>query len=170
MTNNYETIKNTPFPVWKSQIEEATEKEHKQRLISECHKIENGQSIPKTKTAHIIEKINNPSFKRKPIDTICNFSKHECRTMIIARNGMLVCGKNFRGTINYICPICNTIDNEEHRLNECVNYESINYSNSDEKIPFETIYSDDQVVLKTIFERINKVWNVKTGRGAMNNV
>ena len=44
------------------------------------------------------------------------------------------------------------------------------YSNSDEKIPFETIYSDDQVVLKTIFERINKVWNVKTGRGAMNNV
>ena len=83
---------------------------------------------------------------------------------------MLVCGKNFRGTINNMCPICNTIDNEEHRLNECVNYQSVNYSNSDEKIPFETIYSDDPVVLKTIFERINKVWNVKTGRGAMNDV
>ena len=69
-----------------------------------------------------------------------------------------------------MCPICNTIDNEEHRLNECVNYQSVNYSNSDEKIPFETIYSDDPVVLKTIFERINKVWNVKTRRGAMNDV
>ena len=81
---------------------------------------------------------------------------------------MLVCGKNYRGSISHICPTCNTIDNEEHRLNQCTIFQSINFLVSDDKIPFQTVYSNDPLVLRVILERIDRVWNLKNGRGGMN--
>ena len=88
--------------------------------------------------------------------------------LIIARFGMLECGKNFKGTMNEICLNCNTRDTEEHRLNECSNYLNVNYVDHDENIPFSSIYSEDLTILKPIMKRIGTVWNLKTGNGSMN--
>ena len=88
--------------------------------------------------------------------------------MIIARYGMLECGKNFHGTIHQTCATCNVLDDEEHRLNFCTKYFSINFCNEIEKLPFNTIHSHDIVKLRAIIERISAVWNVKVGHGAMN--
>ena len=86
----------------------------------------------------------------------------------MARFGMLECGKNFKGTMKEMCATCDAIDNEEHRLNECVSFRSTNYLDSDDKIPFHTIYSDDTENVRAIFSRIWNVWNVTNGRGGMN--
>ena len=80
---------------------------------------------------------------------------------------MLECGKNYRGTITENCLTCNVIDNEEHRLNVCMRFSDTNYSNDTEKIPLETIYSEDVNSLRIIIERIEKIWNVKTGHGTI---
>ena len=43
-----------------------------------------------------------------------SLTKRETKMLIIARFGMLECGKNFKGTMNEICLNCNTRDTEEH--------------------------------------------------------
>ena len=96
-----------------------------------------------------------------------SLTKRETKTIITARFGMLECGRNYKGTMNEICNNCNTVDNEEHRLNECVNYQSTNYANDSEYVPFSHIYSNDPTVLKSIMNRISTVWNLKTGHGTM---
>ena len=115
LTHEFDTIKMIPFPLWKRQVTDATEKLNKTRLIADCHRTENGESVPKTKTQHIIDKLNDPLYIRSPIQIIKRFTKKECRTLIIARYGMLKCGKNFKGTLNEKCLTCDTIDYEEHR-------------------------------------------------------
>ena len=168
MPNELDSIKITPFPLWKAKVTEATEKRHKDRLTNDCHKTEEGQNIPKTKTKHIIEKLNDSLYTRTPIEIIKGFSKKECRTLIIARYGMLECGKNFRGTMNERCITCDTIDNEEHRLNHCIKFRTINYLDDDQKVPFQSVFSDNVEEVKATLSRILKVRNVTNGRGGMN--
>ena len=95
-------------------------------------------------------------------------NKHECKVLIIARFGMLECGKNYRGTLTEQCTTCNQNDTEEHRLNSCTKYEDTNYLNDPEKIPFDTIFLSNVESLRTIIQRIESVWNVKSGHGTMN--
>ena len=121
---------------------------------------------PKTKTAHLLSTLQEPSYTRSPIREIRYLSKHETKTLMIARYGMLECGKNFQGTLNSVCDTCNCLDDEEHRLNVCINYSSLNYVL--DPIRFDTIFSDDISKIKAIIERIAHVWNVKTGHGTMN--
>ena len=68
---------------------------------------------------------------------------------------MLECGKNFRGTITEKCVTCNESDDEEHHMNDT------------EIIPFDTIFSSDLDLLRIIFDKIDSVWNVRTGHGTM---
>ena len=62
----------------------------------------------------------------------------------------------------------NYVDDEEHRLNLCPKYSGINFLNDPEHISFDSVFSDDLESVKAIISRIQKVWNVKTGRGSMN--
>ena len=87
--------------------------------------------------------------------------------MIIARFGMLECGVNHKGTLSYECNSCKTADNEEHRLNHCIKFRDVNYCDKTEKSPFNLIYSNDVNIIRTILEKINNVWNVSMGHGAM---
>ena len=167
LPSNFDEIKALPFTTWKNLVTTALEKEHKNRLKEDCHKKVNGQSIPKTKTATIIPELDTTTFERKPKDELLLCTKNECKVIIIARYGMLECGINYKGTLSTQCIACNTTDNEEHRLNSCIRYEAVNFYHSDDKIPFDTIYTTNIDQLKEIISRISQVWNVKTGHGTI---
>ena len=92
-------------------------------------------------------------------------NKHETRTLIMARYGMLKCGRNQGGSIKKICDLCNVLDDEEPRLNECTKW--ANNKDEPEKIPFEQIYSSDLGSLREILYRITPIWNTKNGQGSM---
>ena len=82
---------------------------------------------------------------------------------------MLECGKNYKGTLRPDCDACNCIDDEDHRLNHCIKFRELNYYDDDNKIPFETVHSNDLMLLKPIIERIGTLWNVGNGHGTINN-
>ena len=161
-------IKGTSTLEWRNTVQKAIEKRNRTRLVAECNATTEGISTPKTKTAHIVPFLNETSYTRKPLKVVQQLSKKETRTFIMARYGMLECGKNFKGTLNEICSTCLCPDNEEHRLNECPSYKDRNYHSSLDKIKFETIFSEDIGVVKEILTRINAVWNTHMGRGSMN--
>ena len=122
----------------------------------------------KTKTAHIIEKIEKETYKREPKDSIVRLSKQDTKLLLLARFGMLDCGMNFKNSTNPICETCTSPDDEEHRLNSCVKYREINFYDCDNNVPFDRVFTNDTESLKMIFERIALVWYVKTGKGSMN--
>ena len=167
LENNFDVIKNIPSAIWKSQVTQVTEEKHRKGLIERCYKQENGVKSIKTKTASILPELEKNDYKRKPTKEILSLNKQECKTLILARYGMLECGKNFRGTLAVKCITCNEIDNEEHRLNKCSKFIDINHIDKNEKIMFETVYSTNVESLRTVIRRIETVWNVRLGHGTM---
>ena len=95
---------------------------NRKRLLNECHKNEKGIQTPKTKTAHIIPELMTDTYKREPQEDIVQCTKHEWKSLIIARFGMLECGRNFKGSLNELCNQCHQIDDKNHRLNYCIKY------------------------------------------------
>ena len=167
LNSDFDAIKNIPTAIWKHTVTTATETMNKKRLLDDCYKKENGEKIPKSKTKSIIDKLNAPDYTRKPINEIMSLPKYEGRTVILSRYGMLECGKNFKGTLRERCLICDLPDDEEHRLNKCPKYDMTNFSHSNDIVPFESIFSGDTKILKTIVPHINQVWNLKNGHGSM---
>ena len=95
--------------------------------------------------------------------------KRETKTVLIARYGMLECGKNYQGTKALNCNECNAVDNESHRLNLCVKYRDINFHDCSSKVNFEDIYLNDPSILKNLVQKISRVWNTQNANGTMNN-
>ena len=115
----------------------------------------------------IVEKIEKTSYKREPLKELSFLTKLETKTLIIARFRMLECGKNYKGTMNAICDICNCTDDEEHRLNDCLKYRDTNYYDCPDKIAFKTIFSECSEEVSGISVRIRRVWNTTKGQGTM---
>ena len=112
-------IKQIPHPEWKRRVKTSIESKNLERLINACYKKEGDNQIIKTKTASIIPIITNSDYKRQPQNNILMTSKTETRTIIMARYGVLECGKNYKGTMRETCDSCNSIDDENHRINFC---------------------------------------------------
>ena len=167
LEENFDNIRRIPPQIWKTLVKEATEKRNRQKLIDNCHKKEGNMIVPKTKTQSILKTVENDNYIRKPCNEILSLSKNECRSLIIARFGMLECGANFKGTMNINCVTCGTVDNEEHRLNHCLKLKDVNFHNENNKCPFETIYSNDTNTIRLMLKKIDKIWNVSMGRGSM---
>ena len=70
LPTDFSTIKNLPICIWKREVKNAIELLNRKRLIDDCYKTENGTSIEKTKTKHIINHINDPHY-RKPSPEPC---------------------------------------------------------------------------------------------------
>ena len=168
LSQEFHEISSYSMIEWKSKVKKSIEERNKNRLHEDCHKKENGTLSKKSKTAHIIDMIENPSYQRKPLGEIVQLTKQETKTLIIARFRMLECGRNFKGTMKEICDTCGCADDEEHRLNSCIKFVDINYHDNIDKISFETIFSRDPDTLRLIINRVAKVWNVCTGNGSMN--
>ena len=68
------------------------------------------------------------------------FSKYDTKTLIMARYGMLWCAKNFKTQFGgQNCQTCGTIDDENHRINECVLYKEKNWHGKEEKVDFNIL-------------------------------
>ena len=108
------------------------------------------------------------TYTRAPVPEILLCNKQETKTIMIARFGMLQCGKNFKNSISEMCKECNEADDENHRLNNCVTYKSLNLYDTYPKVEFSDIFSNDINILRAVIQQIEKVWNVKTAHGSMN--
>ena len=95
----------------------------------------------------------------------CN--KYDTKTIIIARFGMLECGRNYKGNKPETCGLCDEIDDENHRLNNCIKFCDINFYDSDIKVDFRKVFSNDIDTLREILPSIQRVWNTKTAHGTM---
>ena len=167
LPTDYSQIKTITARHWERLVKEKIEKQNTQRLINECYKNVGGIKTKKTKTASILDLISNDQYTRQPSHELLSCTKQETKTIMISRYRMLECGVNFKGTLREKCNTCNTLDDENHRLNECKKYREINFHDSNDKVPFETIYSRNIGDLKKITKRIECVWNTKTAHGTM---
>ena len=167
LDDTFDNIKRIPKQIWKRNVQEATEQRNRQKLIDNCHKKEGDIFVPKMKTKSILETLETSDYKRNPCKEIMSLSKNECKSLIIARFGMLECGVNFKGTMKDECRSCGTVDNEEHRLNHCINVRDVNCYDETEKSPFNLIYSENVNTIRTMLTKIDKIWNVSMGHGAM---
>ena len=125
-----------------------------------------GEKI-KTKTAYIYNDINNDLLSREALPEITSTNKVNAKTIILARCGMLECGKNFKGSIPEICKGCGEWDDESHRLNRCSTWRHLNFSDRVEKIDLGGIYSNDINVLIPVTRNIQRVWELHFGNGSM---
>ena len=164
---DFGTIKSYTIKQWKKLVNLKAEVKNKQRLLQECHKKTNGVSHRKSKTAHIVDKIDNTIYIRQTCPELLSLNKHETKTILLARFRMLECGKNFKGSLNEVCRVCNADDNENHRLNHCKKYKSTNFHSSTNQVPFETVFSDDVTTLKKIVPFVCQVWNTRNANGTM---
>ena len=163
-----EVIKSHRKNEWAIKVKSVIEKCNTQRLIQDCYKIENGENKRKTKTAHIVDYIEDPSYQRTPLKELMKSTKQETKTILIARFGMLECGKNYKGTKSAYCDKCNEYDDEKHRINYCSRFQMINNFNHDSKVNYDLVYSDDIEILRELLPKISKVWNTRNANGSMN--
>ena len=49
LENDFNEIKRIPSAIWRNKVATATEIKNKERILKECHKQQDGKSIPKTK-------------------------------------------------------------------------------------------------------------------------
>ena len=167
LPEDFNTIRAMTIRSWNRLVTHKVEIKNTQRLINDCYKTVNGVLTPKTKTAHILEKIESPTYTRAAQNELLTSTRHETKTIIIARFGMLECGSNFKGTLNTTCKTCNTIDNETHRLNECPTFRTKNSSPGIPYTNFNDIYSTDKTTLTNVLKSIEQLWNTKTAHGSI---
>ena len=168
LPTDFSIIKNTHPNIWKTTVKKKVEKKNLSRLQQECHKQVNGIVTEKTKTKSLIARLSDPMYKREALKEITNTTKQEAKTIMITRFGMLECGKNFRGSLEQLCNECDTIDDENHRLNSCIRWKNLNLYGSIEKVDVKTIFSENVNDLRTIISIIETVWNTKNAHGTMN--
>ena len=168
LPSNLEEIKVLRKSEWSNRVKNVIEEENVKRLLQECHKIVNGEETIKTKTAFIVENVRRDNYQRTPATELIKYNKKEAKTIIIARFGMLECGKNYQGTREVMCNTCHAVDDESHRLNQCVKYRDMNFYDCDTKVDFSMIYSNDVKILKDLVCKITKVWNTRNANGTMN--
>ena len=168
LPSDIETIKAHGRNEWTNKVKMAIEKANTDVLIKDCHKMENGQKRRKTKTAFIVDQIERPDYQRTPLKELLSCTKHETKTILMARYGMLECGKNYKGSLNVTCNECKEYDNEDHRMNHCVRYKSFNNHDDQTKVDFELVYNSNMEILKQIVPKIEQIWNVRNENGSMN--
>ena len=95
--------------------------------------------------AHVDRILQNDDYKRGLDPFISkNQSVTFTRALIMGRYGMLQCANNFsNGYGSKDCKSCCVIDNENHRLNHCPLWATVNLYHKSTKVDFDDIYADD---------------------------
>ena len=164
---NWDVIKTKTKKQWKEEVGKAVNIENRNKLTKNCtSETTTGPKI-NSKTKYIHEKLVSTEYKREPLKELMTRNKQKAKTIILARNRMLECGRNFKGTIKEVCRECSNIDDEHHRLNECVQWRDTNYADKSNKANFNDIFNDDTNVLDEIIEKIENVWEIKYANGRM---
>ena len=164
---DWSDIKQKTKGEWKKIVSEAVDKYNKTKLLKHCTTTTNNTTRINTKTKGIHNELQLPEYIRQPKREIANGSKQRAKTLILARHGMLECGTNYKGSIPEICRHCKKRDDENHRLNECSVLNSTNWANSDQKIDYNDIYSDNDAKLTSLIGKLEKIWEFQYANGRM---
>ena len=171
LETNWTQIKNKTKGQWRNEVNIAVEKINAKKLEENCVTKAKGEVRVNTKTRWIFESLTTASaatpYVRKPKPEVMIKTKQKARTIIIARSGMLECGRNFKGTIKETCITCNVIDDEDHRLNSCTRWKETNNHLGNKKVDFQNVFSEDVDILNKILTDIEKVWETKFSKGRM---
>ena len=89
------------------------------RWLENCTTVNEQDVKIHTKTKHIYKKFTNNRYTGTAIETLVQGNKQKARTIFLAQNGMLECGRTMEGTIPDICSECDETDDEQHRLSTC---------------------------------------------------
>ena len=150
---------------WRAEVASAAEKMNVKRLQQECHKRGRSGSQVKTKTKSIIEELEGSEYKRKPLEIMQYGSVIASRAFIMGRYGMLQCKNNFSfGNTDRNCGECGTLDDENHRMNNCVLYRAVNLYDSRSKLDFDMVYSNEIDSSLKIVDMILRIWDLGNGR------
>ena len=103
-------------------------------------------------------------YNGNPIAHLVSGNKQRTRTIFLAQNHMLECGKNMKGTMTENCTACDEIDDEQHRLVACKKWPNTNNNND---IQFQNIYSENIDELNSIMIEIEKTWDTRYTNGRM---
>ena len=153
---------------WKIMVTEATEKEHKQRLLDLCYK---DRTTEKTKTKYMITKLQDQQYSRKEHRPSMKMTRLKAKAIIMARSGMLECAANYKNKYRTkICKECNTTDDECHRINDCKRYTGTNNYQSNQQFNYNLVYSDNLEDLVAAAETILHVWDLANGKNKMRNM
>ena len=106
----------------------------------------------------------NSIYDAKPIAHLVSGNKQRARTIFLAQNHMLECGRNMKGTMMENSTTCNVIDDEQHRLVACKKRPNLE---TDNEIQFEDIYSENIDKLNNILNEIEKTWDTRYTNGRM---
>ena len=154
LEQDWDKIRKMTKNEWKRLVTRAVEKRNKERLIEECHQ-ENGE--PKEKTKHMLEELNREKFARSPSSAFKSMNRNQMRIILIARYGMLDCGKNYHHKYgSKLCRTCSQMDDENHRINGCERQPG-----NKDWVEFRDIFQDKKDTLLRMAEIIAKVWGVE---------
>ena len=151
-------------PKWKNAVLTATEKRNKEILIDMCY----SKKGEKTKTRYVLEKLKSDCYERKPLSSFINRNKLMSRVLIMSMFGMLDCATNYKhGYGGENCRQCNVVDDESHRINDCIKYKEWNLFCSRYKYDFHTIFSNDDECVDRTIEVVNHIWDLTNGKNEM---
>ena len=171
LEQNWDIIASKSTAAWAREVEQAAEKQNKSRLFDICHSKQRGTSRIKTKTRSIAEVVQLDTYKRLPLPILDQLTTIQTRAFIMGRYGMLDCKNNFSmGYGGKMCAECNTLDNEAHRINVCVNFRDVNRCDKVDKIDFEKIYSDEMDEVITVVNAILTIWDLYHGKNTIRRI
>ena len=169
LEQDWAAIQQKPFMLWKKEVSEAAEIQHKNRLAEECETKSRGETKQKTKTKFVTGKIQESNYSRKVDDFITRHPKRAtARALIMGRYHMLKCANNFStGFKTRECDVCHVLDDEDHRINVCEKWRRTNLCDKEEKISFGDIFSDDDEKIDSVIRVILSVWDLENGKNEM---
>ena len=167
LETDWNAIKRKTKGQWTTEVRDAVETFNKNKLIQNCTTTESDGLRINSKTRYIHTTLTTTTNPRRPLPETTNLNKQRTRTLIFARTRMLQCGQNYKGTMSDTCEQCQSLDDESHRLNDCMKWQEINNYSSVTKPNFNNIFSEDTSVLSHIIEQIEKTWDMRFTNGKM---
>ena len=123
--------------------------------------------VTKYKTSHILKDLQQGTSNLRIQTEILRGSRKRTRIIMMAKSRMLLCGKNFKGTLKEICDVCEEVDDENHRINFCKKWSEQNKLYTDQIINFEDIYSDENEKVNIVIKEIENLWDLEYNNNKM---
>ena len=164
---NWSEIASKPKNQWKSDVYQAGEKRNKDLIIANCYK-DKGRSQVKTKTRLIIDDLEQTDYERGKNCIVQQLNKLEAKTLIMAKYGMLDCGKNFKMLYKTSqCDICDTLDDEQHRIFICPKWSGNTVLTPNNNCEFSDIVSQNLQRVKQVIKIVLEKWDLTNGKNIM---
>ena len=168
LETDWQKIQERSHNAWKQEVRLAAEKANKSQLLNDCYKTQRGSRTEKSKTKHLIQLLETPTFARQPAEFMKENNKLIARAYIMGKFRMLHCAANFSdGHGGKMCQECNVIDDEDHRINSCAKWADINLYNALNKLDFECIHSSDISESIEVVKVILNMWDLENGKNCM---